>query len=64
MRYSLGLHVHSLTEMRSAVVRLLSDPEARRRMGQNGIEYVKNLHDPEKIGGMYEQLFKDVSTLG
>jgi hypothetical protein len=33
-------------------------------MGQNGIEYVKNLHDPEKIGGMYEQLFKDVSTLG
>ena len=63
-RYSLGLHVHSLTEMRSAVVRLLSDPEARRRMGQNGIEYVKNLHDPEKIGGMYEQLFKDVSTLG
>jgi L-malate glycosyltransferase len=55
-----GIVVESIEEMSAAVIRLLRDPEQRKRLGVEGRERIRQKHDWERITDRYEQLYQSL----
>jgi len=52
------VYVDSVNEMVDEVVSLLKDTERRHRIGQNGLEYVRRVHDCRKVAGQLEEILE------
>ncbi|MCH2172279.1 glycosyltransferase family 4 protein [Myxococcota bacterium] len=51
-------------QLLDAVLRLASDPEMARRLGQNGMERIASVYDYDRLAGEYARVISDVASQG